>query len=306
MPADTAVAQTPRLVELIAWLSQSDSAKPVTYGAAAKHLGTTPETVRADLNALVELSGEHKDWLASLRVAILAETFVVHSQGAFRRPTHFTGEEGLALQLGLSAVSRGKEIAGKFAKALRRPPAADNEQAFAIGAAPSAELEGVLALARRARDERKKLEVLYCGPAREPSRRIVHVHQIVEASGRWYVVAWCEKVAAFRHFRADRILEARLLEQDFRPQVLFKPVVEARELLAADETVPAQVAFSKKIARWLKERYPRGREQADGRYVVSFHVADPAWFVRELLQYGSEAEVLGPEGLRETVRRMLG
>ena len=71
------------------------------------------------------------------------------------------------------------------------------------------------------------------------------------------------------------------------------------------ETVPAQVAFSTKIARWLKERYPGGREQADGRYVVTFQVADPAWFVREVLQYGAEAEVLGPEGLREAVKRMV-
>jgi len=27
--------------------------------------------------------------------------------------------------------------------------------------------------------------------------------------------------------------------------------------------------------------------------------------VREVLQYGAEAEVLGPEGLREAVRRMV-
>ena len=36
-----------------------------------------------------------------------------------------------------------------------------------------------------------------------------------------------------------------------------------------------------------------------------FRVADPAWFVREILQYGAEAEVLEPEGMREAVRRMV-
>ena len=69
--------------------------------------------------------------------------------------------------------------------------------------------------------------------------------------------------------------------------------------------MPAEVAFSKKIARWLKEKYPEGTEQRDGRYVVTFHVADPAWFVREVLQYGAEAEVPGSEGLPEAGKRMV-
>ena len=87
----------------------------------------------------------------------------------------------------------------------------------------------------------------------------------------------CEKVAPFRTFRADRILDARLLEQDFRPQVLFKPIQAPAELLRADDPVIAKVAFSARIARWLKERYPNGREGGDGRYIVTFTVADPAW-----------------------------
>jgi predicted DNA-binding transcriptional regulator YafY len=303
--ADTAATQTPRLVELIAWLSQSDSPTPVTYRDAAKRLGTSPETIRADLNVLLGLTGEHKDWLASLRAAITAQEFVVHSQGAFRRPTHLSEEEALALLVGLGAVRGGGSVAAKIAKSRKGVNHDAVAAGYAIGAAPSAELDGVLAMARRARDEKKKLEIRYCGPGAEPARRAVHVHQIVEARGRWYVIAWCEKVSDFRRFRAERILEARPLEQDFRPQVLFRPVQDPAELLAAEETVPAQVAFSKRIARWLKERYPRGRERSDGRYVVTFEVADPAWFVREVLQYGAEAEVLGPESLRETMKRMV-
>ena len=303
---ETAQAQVPRLVELLAWLSQSDSAKPVTYRAAARRLRVPEQTIRGDLDALLGLSGEHRDWLASLRVAVVAEGFAAHSRGAFRRPLHFTGEEGLALLLGLAGARGGKTIAKKLAHALgAAPPAATLDVAYAMSGAPSEELEQVLALARRARDDRKKLELLYCASAGEPSRRVVHVHQIVEAAGRWYLVAWCEKVGDFRNFRADRVLEAKILGQDFRPQVLFKPIRKSEELLRADELVTAKVAFSPRIARWLKERYPDGREQG-GRYVVTFKVADPGWFVREVLQYGLEAEVLEPEGLREAVRGAVG
>jgi predicted DNA-binding transcriptional regulator YafY len=305
---DTAVTQAPRIVELVAWLSQSDRASAIGYRAAARHLGVSEQQIREDLDVLLELSAEHKDWLASLRVGIVADGLAVHSSGAFRRPMHFSGEEGLALLIGLAAVRGGKAVAAKFAKALRRtPPAEAVESSFAIGAAPSDELEGVLAVCRRARDEKRKLDVLYCGSAGEPSRRVVHVHQLVESFGRWYVYAWCESVQEMRRFRADRILEATLLARDFRPQLTFTPIRAGAELLRADGVVRARVAFSKRIARWLKERYPGGREQQDegGRYVVTFQVADPAWFVREVLYYGAEAEVLEPEGLREAVRRVV-
>lgn len=303
---DTAVTQAPRLIELIAWLSQSDSSTTISYKAAAKKLGVTEKQLRADLDVLLELSSDHKDWLGSLRVALVADGFTVISRGAFRRPIQFTAEEGLALLLGLGAVRGGSGVARKFAHGQRgrRSPEAI-ESAYAIGSSPSAELDGVLAVARTARDEKRKLEILYCGSGAEPSRRMVHVHQVVESAGRWYVIAWCEKMQDFRRFRADRILEARLVTGDFRPQVLFTPIKDPKELLSADGTVPAEVAFSKKIARWLKEKYLAGREGRDGRYVVTFQVADPAWFVREVLQYGPEAEVLSPEGLREAVRRIV-
>src|SRR5436309_246340 len=256
---ETAQSQVPRLVELLAWLSQSDSAKPVTYRAAARHLGVREETVRADLDALLGLSAEHRDWLASLRVAVLADGFAAHSLGAFRRPLHFTGDEGLALLFGLAGARGGKAIAKKLSHALgAAPPAEAVDAAYAINGAPSEELEQVLAMARRARDERKKVAILYCASAGEPSRRVVHVHQIVEAVGRWYLAAWCEKVGDFRTFRADRVLEARLLDRDFKPQVLFKPIRKPEQLLRAEETVTAKVAVSPRIARWLKDGYPEG------------------------------------------------
>jgi len=304
---ETAQAQVPRLVELLAWLSQGDSAKSVTYRAAARRLGVSEQAIRADLGALLGLSEEHRDWLASLRAAVVANGFAAHSRGAFRRPLHFTGEEGMALLIGLAGARGSQTVAKRLSKALgAAPPAEAVDAVYALSGAPSEELEQVLAVARRARDERKKLEILYCASAGEPSRRVVHVHQIVAAAGRWYLVAWCEKVKEFRNFRADRVLEAKLLRQDFRPQVLFQPIRKPEELLRADERVTAKVAFSPRIARWLKERYPDGREAGDGRYVVTFKVADAAWFVREVLQYGAEAEVLEPEGLREAVRRAVG
>jgi len=303
--ADSALAQAPRLVELIAWLSQRDTPQTISYREAARHLRVSEQTVRCDLESLIALSDEHKDWLASLRVALVADGFVVSSLGAFRRPVHFTGEEGLALLLGLGSSDKGLKAGRKLAKALGALPNPEFVSATYAVSAPSADIEQLLGLAREARDAHRKIEINYCGSIGEPARRVVHVHQIVEAEGRWYLVAWCEKSQDFRTFRADRVLDARVLERDFRPQVLFKPIEKPDELLHADDVVTAKVAFSPRIARWIKERSPGGREQSDGRYVVEFRVADVRWFVREVLQYGVEAEVLEPESLREAVREVV-
>ena len=172
-------------------MSQRDSAKPAAYRTAAKRLGVSAATVRGDLDTLIAVGDEFKPWLSSLSVAILAEGFVVESRGSFRRPFRLTAEEALALLIGLTGVRGGSKVAKKLGTALQAaPPAETVERAYGLGPAPSAQIEGVLALARQARDEKRKLELHYCGLSGEPARRVVQVHQVVQHRGTWYVVAW--------------------------------------------------------------------------------------------------------------------
>jgi predicted DNA-binding transcriptional regulator YafY len=55
----------------------------------------------------------------------------------------------------------------------------------------------------------------------------------------------------------------------------------------------------------LKEQYPEAVIQADGGVIVSYLVASPEWLVRHVLQYGPEAEVVGPPSYRELMRKQL-
>jgi proteasome accessory factor C len=181
----------------------------------------------------------------------------------------------------------------------------DVERQFVLGPAPSRHVEEVLAQARRARDERRRLDVTYCGSSAEPSRRTIQPHQVVQARGSWYVYGWCETAAAWRRFRAERFLELRTLDGRFDRRADFRPIERAEDLLQADEVVTARVVFDASIARWLEERYPDGRRTADGGLEVTFPVADPAWFVREMLYYGDRALVIEPASLRQAVMSMV-
>ena len=300
---DTAPAQVARIVHLIAWMSRSDKRQPLTYRTVARQLGVSVKVIRQDLDAVVRLSDEYKPWLSSLSIAFTADGFALASQGHFRRPFRLTADETLALVVGLAGARGGQQLASKLGKALVKSPVVDRAPtSIGLGPSPSAQVEDVLVLAREARDEHRPLEMLYCGSNSAPSRRVVDTYQVVQRDRWWYVIAWCEDAAAYRHFRADRVLGATLRDGQFAPREDFQPIARAEEVFRPEATIAATVAFGPAIARWLHEKYPTGQQQSDGRSVVTFRVADPAWFVREVLQYGAEAEVLGPESLREAVR----
>jgi predicted DNA-binding transcriptional regulator YafY len=303
---ETAPAQVARLVHLVAWMSQRDTGKPVPYRSAAKQLRVSEGTLRQDLDTLVRLTDEYKPWLSSLNVVFTVDGFMLASQGPFRRPFRLTGDETLALILGLASARGGQMLAGKLGAVLAKSPTVGRVTAtVGLGPTPSEHVEEVLGLAREALAAHRKIEINYCGSDGEPGRRVVHPHQIVQRLVWWYVIAWCEQVGGFRRFRADRVLDAKVLVAEFVPRSDFKPLARSGELFRADEAVAATVAFSPRIARWLKEKHPGGKEQANGRYLVTFHVADPAWFVREVLQYGADAEVLSPDSLRQAVKRVV-
>jgi|SRR5689334_1326770 len=300
--ADTASTQLSRLAGLIAWVSQRDNDTPVSYRAAAARFGVPEPTLREDLEVLVSMGDEYKPWLASLSVGFLADGFTISSRGPFRRPLRLTAEEVLALTAELAGARGGKGIASKLVGTL--PRAARPEQAeerFLVGPAPSDHVEQVLAVVREARDGRRAVEINYCGSDGEQSRRTIHPYQVLEQEGTWYCYAWCEATSAYRLFRCERVLEARLTGQGFTVKESFKPILRADAGLPG--AIQARVAFDPRIARWIREEHPGGRDDGQGRYVVTFRVADPAWFVREVLQYGDGAEVLEPESLRDAVRR---
>jgi proteasome accessory factor C len=303
---ETAPAQVSRLVQLIAWMSQRDTRTPVSYRAAAKHLEVSEATVRGDVETLLHLTDDYKEWLSSLSIVLTADGFLLRSRGQFQRPFRLTGDETLSLIVGLANERGGQSIAAKLGAAFAKTPAAHRASVtIGLGPTPGAHVEAVLGVARQALDTQRKMEIDYCGSGAGPSRRVIWPHQIVQRQRWWYVMAWCERVKGFRRFRVDRILEAELLDARFAPRADFESVTRAEEVFSAEASIEAAVSFNPRIARWLRERYPSGREDRDGRYVVKFRVADPAWFVREVLQYGAEAEVLGPESLREAVKRVV-
>jgi predicted DNA-binding transcriptional regulator YafY len=169
-----------------------------------------------------------------------------------------------------------------------------------LGAPVDAEL---LARVRDAHDAREKLRLRYLGGAqREVSERTVHPYVLVVASGRWYLVAYCESSGALRSFRLDRMEHVERLAERYEIPTTFsvEDVLQDRKVLHVGGARTMRVRYSPRVARWIAER--EGREPAaDGSLTMEHPLADVHWGVRHVLQYGPDAEVLEPSDVRDAV-----
>jgi proteasome accessory factor C len=312
--SETASAQLGRIVAIVAALSRREAvgAPALTLSEVAAGQGTTIEQVQRDVRALTQASDEpDAEWLQSLSIWQEGDRLSISSRGPFRRPMRFSGDELLALQVGLATEEGGEcVLSSELAGVVRAGGAAGaDDPSVAMGLASGAGEAAVADLARRAMDERRVLSILYAGERdRAGTARSIEPHQVVFAEGRVYVVAWCRKSGGWRNFRTDRVIEAIPELAHFEPRSDFVPFVAGETVFRAepDAVDDVIVKFSPEIARWLVERYPGANRQKDGSAVVTFQVADPAWLVRHVLQYGPDAEVLAPAEYREAVRRALG
>lgn len=304
--SETAAEQVNRIVQLVAELSrrERDGSGFVPLRELAGRFGVAAAQIERDVRALAGVNDDpDHDWLSSLLVLQEGDRIALQSRGHFRRPIRLTPDEAAAIQIALAMAEGDDELSGELAALLVAGAAAARAWHVAgAGWGGAAEVADAAALAAR---ERRCLALRYAGSEGDATERVVEVHRIVESQGRCYLIAWCRRSRGRRHFRADRVLSATMLDETFavRPEMdadrspgsVFQPPAEPPDLV--------RVRFSPAVARWLLERYPEAHRDPDGSVVVTYEVSDLRWLVRTVLQYGAEAEVLDPPAYREAMRR---
>ena len=289
-----------RIVAMVAELSREPPDDGVPLTELAARYRTTPRQIQADIRALT-LLGDHPeaDWLSSLAVWQEGDRVFVSSQGPYRRPVRLLPEELLALRAALATEADGASLARRFG-VVREGQGAAPPMAAAGLRAP----DDLDALLRRAVAERRCVDIRYAGLDREPTRRRIEPHELLGWEGKLYCVAWCRAAGDWRHFRADRMLDAAPCDDTFTPRRRVTTTLDERPAFRLPESGAdgVRVRFAAGIARWLLERYPDAMRQPDGSVIVTYDVASVDWLVRHVLQYGTEAEVLAPAGYRDALR----
>jgi predicted DNA-binding transcriptional regulator YafY len=278
-----------------------------------------------------------------LQLSIEDDRVHVWAGDEFRRPPRLTGHEVLALELGLRVMAGdavpdraaaildlvrrlSAQLATPGADALTKTEARtsaeeraalrqrlESQVEAAAGAEKASDEADVEELLLDAIEAQRVCRISYLKPgSAAPEDRTLAPYRLVQATGRWYLLAHDADRAGVRLFRLDRILDLTMTEDEYEMPGEFDP----REYLgddgvpfASDTATEARVRYSPRVARWLAERVA-GDIQEDGALIARHAVSDADWLVRHVLRYGGEAEVLEPEVLRrrvaETARRIAG
>ncbi len=136
------------------------------------------------------------------------------------------------------------------------------------------------------------------------TKREVEPYRLANGPEGWYVGCWDLGKDDVRHFRLDRIKEAKLTSRSFevRPQVEEMPGLESWLIDGEVENAKvARVWVSPERSRWIREERTVIEELADGAVTIELPYAGAAWLVREVLKGAGDLVVLEPEDAREAV-----
>jgi proteasome accessory factor BC len=135
-------------------------------------------------------------------------------------------------------------------------------------------------------------------------KRQVEPYQLVSGPEGWYLGCYDLLKADTRHFRLDRMKEARLTRRSFEPREGTDERLAEQEWLVHGEVGSAGVArvwVSPERARWLREERTVVEELADQSVVVELPYGSADWLVREILKGVGDLVVLEPEDARKAV-----
>ena len=136
--------------------------------------------------------------------------------------------------------------------------------------------------------------------------REIEPYRLQNGSEGWYVASYDRGRGGMRHFKLDRIKEAKLSKQGFEPRPEVEELAGVEGWMTHGEVPTADVArvwVSPERARWLREERTVVEELADGAVVVELPYAGKPWLVREILRGAGDLVVLEPADAREAIAK---
>jgi predicted DNA-binding transcriptional regulator YafY len=151
----------------------------------------------------------------------------------------------------------------------------------------------------------------YVASRDEETVRLADPLGLVYYSDHWNLIAYDHLRDDIRNFRLDQIKKLRTRFETFEPPVGFDLKEHLRERGTSPTNVRMTVRFRERAWRWARRQVPADVEQelrepaSDGRgdwIRVTFEFENPGYVAGWLLRYGTDAEVIEPESLRDAVR----
>jgi len=300
-----------RLVTLAGLLI--DSAKRgerLRVGELRERLELTEEELQEDIDLLNVVNFGGGTYV--LYAEVLGDEIEVDSQpygDNFARPARLLPLEAKALVAAIDLFgdhlpqSNLQTARDKIVKALGHDP---SEEGLEIASAGGGDAE-VARLVNEAIAESRVLELSYYKENEDQfTERRVEPYRLENGKEGWYVECYDLTKEGVRHFKLDRVKEARLSEEKFEPRPEVEEFAGVEGWMTHGEVPTAEVArvwVSPERARWLREERTVVEELADGAVVVELPYAGKPWLVREILRGAGDLVVLEPPDAREAIAK---
>jgi len=139
--------------------------------------------------------------------------------------------------------------------------------------------------------------------------RVISPQQLVHYRDNWYIDSWCHLRDEIRSFAVDAIPECELLPDGAKnvdPDQLRLAMSSGYGIFGGQAIAWAKLKFSPERARWARneEWHPEQKtiDLADGSYVIEVPYSDERELLADVMKYGADVEVIGPESLRKSIK----
>ena len=128
------------------------------------------------------------------------------------------------------------------------------------------------------------------------SERKIYPLKMLYKAKEWYLKAYCVERSDFRIFKFNRIVELKLLPEDFIPME-YPESEEAPQ----ERYNTISLRFPKEMAYRVYDEFEASEitEQENGDLIASAKMPEDNWLIGYLLSFGTQVEVIEPAYLRE-------
>ncbi len=161
--------------------------------------------------------------------------------------------------------------------------------------------------------QNKKIEIIYQSRSNNKTNtRTISPQRMTYYRSNWYLEAKCHLREQFRIFSIDQIKQAQTKGQKaekFNSMQLDKYALSSYGIFTGEVEYLAKLQFTPQRARWIADEvwHPdqQGDWQKDGSYILQLPYSKDTELVMDILKYGADVKVVGPESLKVEIKKRL-
>lgn len=156
---------------------------------------------------------------------------------------------------------------------------------------------------------RKRLRITHYNRKRDDlTDRNISPQRMVYYRDNWYIDTWCHTRKDIRTFSVDTIEHAKLIKtraKEVPDTKLNEHFQSGYGIFSGKSTNVGILRFTPERARWVarEQWHPNQKSKFDekGYYILEIPYSDHRELIMNIMQYGQEVEVLGPDSLRKYI-----